>query len=95
MPDNQQFLDLRIAVLGCADAGKSTLLGVLTQGESKYIWFFLQIRVCVVEIFSRCQLLLQLYFFELLANDYNKDFSIKVLDITTRASYCYLYISFT
>uniref|UniRef100_UPI00358ECD2C GTP-binding protein 2 n=1 Tax=Myxine glutinosa TaxID=7769 RepID=UPI00358ECD2C len=31
--DNQQFLDLRVAVLGNVDAGKSTLLGVLTQGE--------------------------------------------------------------
>lgn len=28
-----QFLDLRLAVLGNMDAGKSTLLGVLTQGE--------------------------------------------------------------
>ncbi|XP_002731255.1 GTP-binding protein 2-like [Saccoglossus kowalevskii] len=33
VPDNQQFIDLRLAVLGNADAGKSTLLGVLTQGE--------------------------------------------------------------
>ncbi len=33
VPDNQQFIDLRIAVLGGVDAGKSTLLGVLTQGE--------------------------------------------------------------
>ncbi|KAM9494578.1 GTP-binding protein 2b [Clarias gariepinus] len=33
VPDNQQFLDLRVAVLGNVDAGKSTLLGVLTQGE--------------------------------------------------------------
>uniref|UniRef100_A0A914VLF7 Tr-type G domain-containing protein n=1 Tax=Plectus sambesii TaxID=2011161 RepID=A0A914VLF7_9BILA len=33
VPDNQQFIELRVAVLGCADAGKSTLLGVLTQGE--------------------------------------------------------------
>uniref|UniRef100_A0A915L543 Tr-type G domain-containing protein n=1 Tax=Romanomermis culicivorax TaxID=13658 RepID=A0A915L543_ROMCU len=31
--DQQQFIDLRVAVLGAADAGKSTLLGVLTQGE--------------------------------------------------------------
>ena len=28
-----QFLDLRVAVLGNIDSGKSTLLGVLTQGE--------------------------------------------------------------
>lgn len=28
-----QFLDLRVAVLGNVDSGKSTLLGVLTQGE--------------------------------------------------------------
>ena len=28
-----QFIDLRLAVLGNVDAGKSTLLGVLTQGE--------------------------------------------------------------
>ncbi|ELT99327.1 hypothetical protein CAPTEDRAFT_18841 [Capitella teleta] len=33
IPENQQFLDLRLAVLGNVDAGKSTLLGVLTQGE--------------------------------------------------------------
>ena len=28
-----QFIDLRMAVLGNVDAGKSTLLGVLTHGE--------------------------------------------------------------
>ena len=28
-----QFIDLRLAVLGNVDGGKSTLLGVLTQGE--------------------------------------------------------------
>ena len=33
VPDDQQFLDLRLAVLGPMEAGKSTLLGVLTQGE--------------------------------------------------------------
>ncbi|OWF43546.1 GTP-binding protein 2-like [Mizuhopecten yessoensis] len=33
VPDDQQFIDLRLAVLGNVDAGKSTLLGVLTQGE--------------------------------------------------------------
>ncbi|XP_057699470.1 GTP-binding protein 2-like [Corythoichthys intestinalis] len=33
VPDDRQFLDLRVAVLGNADSGKSTLLGVLTQGE--------------------------------------------------------------
>lgn len=33
VPDDQLFLDLRLAVLGNMDAGKSTLLGVLTQGE--------------------------------------------------------------
>ncbi|XP_030854561.1 GTP-binding protein 2 [Strongylocentrotus purpuratus] len=33
VPDDQQFIDLRIAVLGNVEAGKSTLLGVLTQGE--------------------------------------------------------------
>ncbi|XP_054455913.1 GTP-binding protein 2 [Anoplopoma fimbria] len=33
VPDDQQFLDLRVAVLGNVDTGKSTLLGVLTQGE--------------------------------------------------------------
>ncbi|KAG8000157.1 GTP-binding protein 2 [Nibea albiflora] len=32
VPDDQQFLDLRVAVLGNVDSGKSTLLGVLTQG---------------------------------------------------------------
>ena len=33
VPDDQQFLDVRVAVMGPMDAGKSTLLGVLTQGE--------------------------------------------------------------
>ncbi|XP_049592663.1 GTP-binding protein 2 [Syngnathus scovelli] len=33
VPDDQQFLDLRVAVIGNVDSGKSTLLGVLTQGE--------------------------------------------------------------
>ena len=33
VPDNQSFLDLRLVVLGPIEAGKSTLLGVLTQGE--------------------------------------------------------------
>ena len=33
VPDDQQFLDVRVAVVGPMDAGKSTLLGVLTQGE--------------------------------------------------------------
>ncbi|XP_077462194.1 GTP-binding protein 2-like isoform X2 [Stigmatopora argus] len=33
VPDDRQFLELRVAVLGNADSGKSTLLGVLTQGE--------------------------------------------------------------
>ncbi|CAH1791267.1 unnamed protein product [Owenia fusiformis] len=33
VPDDQQFIDLRLAVLGNVDTGKSTLLGVLTQGE--------------------------------------------------------------
>ncbi|XP_025103681.1 GTP-binding protein 2-like isoform X1 [Pomacea canaliculata] len=33
VPDDQEFIDLRLAVLGNVDAGKSTLLGVLTQGE--------------------------------------------------------------
>lgn len=33
VPDDQPFLDLRLAVLGPMEAGKSTLLGVLTQGE--------------------------------------------------------------
>ena len=28
-----QFLDIRLAVVGPMEAGKSTLLGVLTQGE--------------------------------------------------------------
>lgn len=32
-PPPLQFLDLRVAVLGNVDSGKSTLLGVLTQGE--------------------------------------------------------------
>ncbi|XP_041351929.1 GTP-binding protein 2-like [Gigantopelta aegis] len=33
VPDDQEFIDLRLAVLGNVDAGKSTLLGVLTHGE--------------------------------------------------------------
>ncbi|CAD5233126.1 unnamed protein product [Bursaphelenchus xylophilus] len=32
LPDDQQFSDLRVAILGNASAGKSTLCGVLTQG---------------------------------------------------------------
>ncbi|TKR70107.1 hypothetical protein L596_022171 [Steinernema carpocapsae] len=32
IPDRQQRIDLKLAVLGCADAGKSTLCGVLTHG---------------------------------------------------------------
>lgn len=32
VPENQQFIELRLAILGSADAGKSTLCGVLTQG---------------------------------------------------------------
>ncbi|KAG5899895.1 hypothetical protein JTB14_002448 [Gonioctena quinquepunctata] len=32
IPDDQNNIEIRIAVLGNADAGKSTLLGVLTQG---------------------------------------------------------------
>lgn len=33
LPDYQQSTELRVAVLGNCDVGKSTLLGVLTQGE--------------------------------------------------------------
>ncbi|XP_055878486.1 GTP-binding protein 2-like [Biomphalaria glabrata] len=33
VPDDQQFIDLKLAVLGNVDVGKSTILGVLTQGE--------------------------------------------------------------
>ncbi|XP_076442084.1 GTP-binding protein 2-like [Babylonia areolata] len=33
VPDDQEFIDLRLAVLGNMEAGKSTLLGVLTHGE--------------------------------------------------------------
>uniref|UniRef100_A0A5S6Q4F9 Tr-type G domain-containing protein n=1 Tax=Trichuris muris TaxID=70415 RepID=A0A5S6Q4F9_TRIMR len=33
IPDSQQFIEIRIAMLGSNDSGKSTLLGVLTQGE--------------------------------------------------------------
>ncbi|GIX93832.1 GTP-binding protein 2 [Caerostris extrusa] len=33
IPDNQPSVELSIAVLGNSDVGKSTLLGVLTQGE--------------------------------------------------------------
>ncbi|XP_067619613.1 GTP-binding protein 2 [Eurosta solidaginis] len=33
IPDDQHNIEIRVAVLGGAEAGKSTLLGVLTQGE--------------------------------------------------------------
>lgn len=33
VPDDRQCIDLRVCVLGSADVGKSTLLGVLTQGQ--------------------------------------------------------------
>jgi GTPase len=33
VPDDRQCIDLRVAILGSADVGKSTLLGVLTQGQ--------------------------------------------------------------
>lgn len=33
IPDDQHNIEVRVAVLGGLDAGKSTLLGVLTQGE--------------------------------------------------------------
>lgn len=33
IPDDQHNIEVRVAVLGSADAGKSTLLGVLIQGE--------------------------------------------------------------
>ncbi|KAJ3044726.1 GTP binding protein [Rhizophlyctis rosea] len=32
--DDQHFLEIRVAILGSADAGKSTLLGVLTHSEN-------------------------------------------------------------
>ncbi|XP_065216061.1 GTP-binding protein 2 [Planococcus citri] len=33
IPDDQQNIEVRVAVLGGADAGKSTLLGVITHGD--------------------------------------------------------------
>ena len=33
VPDDRQCIDLRVCILGSADVGKSTLLGVLTQGQ--------------------------------------------------------------
>ncbi|CAB3382949.1 Hypothetical predicted protein [Cloeon dipterum] len=33
VPDDQHSIEVRVAVVGGADAGKSTLLGVLTQGQ--------------------------------------------------------------
>lgn len=33
VPDDQNNIEIRVAVMGNADAGKSTLLGVLTQGN--------------------------------------------------------------
>jgi len=33
IPDDQHNIEVRVAVVGSAAAGKSTLLGVLTQGQ--------------------------------------------------------------
>lgn len=33
VPEDQQIIDLRVAVVGNVDAGKSTVVGVLTHGE--------------------------------------------------------------
>lgn len=33
VPDDQQFIDLRVAVLGNAECGKSSLISVLTHDE--------------------------------------------------------------
>lgn len=33
VPDDQHNIEVRVAVMGSADAGKSTLLGVMTQGQ--------------------------------------------------------------
>jgi GTPase len=33
VPDDQHFIDLRVAVLGAVDSGKSSLVGVCTHGE--------------------------------------------------------------
>uniref|UniRef100_A0A7E4W4Q5 Tr-type G domain-containing protein n=1 Tax=Panagrellus redivivus TaxID=6233 RepID=A0A7E4W4Q5_PANRE len=33
VPDNQPFIEIRLAILGSAEAGKSTLSGVLSRGE--------------------------------------------------------------
>jgi len=33
VPDDQDFIDLRVAVLGTVDSGKSSLVGVCTHGE--------------------------------------------------------------
>jgi GTPase len=33
VPDDQQFIDLRVAVLGNSESGKSTSIGVLTYDE--------------------------------------------------------------
>lgn len=33
IPDDQHNIEVRVAVMGNADAGKSTLIGVLTQGQ--------------------------------------------------------------
>ncbi|KAH6941783.1 hypothetical protein HPB50_023589 [Hyalomma asiaticum] len=33
VPEDQQSIEIRVAVLGSVDVGKSTVLGVLTQGE--------------------------------------------------------------
>ena len=33
VPDDQHFIDLRVAVLGTVDSGKSSLIGVCTHGE--------------------------------------------------------------
>lgn len=33
IPADQHTIEVRVAVMGSADSGKSTLVGVLTQGE--------------------------------------------------------------
>ena len=37
VPDDQRSIDLRVAVLGNVDVGKSTLIGVLTQGNRRRV----------------------------------------------------------
>lgn len=46
IPDDQHNIEVRVGVLGKSQAGKSTLLGVLTQGE------FIRLKISLVSYFN-------------------------------------------